>query len=92
MRTTLSPLAIEQDEEAVDLKVRRVAEEGRGDTNSLWIMSYFDEWDKTIEAYEKYSGGDGAAGEASYVCTVTRKALYPEKFKEWKAKREKEKD
>ena len=82
MRTTLSPLAIDQDEEAADLIVRRVGEEGRGDTNSLWIMSFFDEWDKMIEAYEKYSGGDGAAGEASYVWMVTRKALSPEKFKE----------
>lgn len=84
--------AIDQEETAVDFIVRKVAKEGRGDTNSLWIMSYFDEWDKTIEAYDKYSGGDGAAGEASYVWMVTRKALYPEKFREWKAEREKEKD
>jgi hypothetical protein len=43
MRTTLSPLAIDQNEEAVDLIIPRVAEEGRGDTNSLWIISYFEE-------------------------------------------------
>ncbi|MGI9244382.1 MAG: hypothetical protein ACR2RV_26520 [Verrucomicrobiales bacterium] len=84
--------AIDQDEGAVDFIVRRVAEEGRGDTNSLWIMSYFDEWEKTIEAYKTYSGGDGAAGEASYLWMQTRKHLFPEHYRNYVEEQKAEND
>ena len=84
--------AIDRDPKAVDFIVRRVAEEGRGDTNSLWMMSYFDEWEKTTAAHEKFGGGDGAAGEAAWLWMETRKALYPENYAKWVAKREQERE
>ncbi len=80
--------AIDGSEEAVDFIVRKVAEEGNGDTNSKWMLCYFDEWDRTLEAYHKYDGRDGAAAEASYMFVKQREYFFPENFeKYWKKKR-----
>ncbi len=79
--------ALNKNESAIDFIVEKVAEEGNGDTDSKWMLSYFDEWDRTLEIYSKFPGTDGAAAEANYMFVRQREHFFPENFKKfWKAK------
>lgn len=81
--------ALNRNEEAIDFMVKEVAREGNGDTDSKWMLCYFDEWDRTLEVYREYDGRDGAAAEASAMFGSQRKYFFPENFEKfWEKKHE----
>lgn len=78
--------AIDQTEASLDFITAVMKREGGGDTNSLLVISYMDEWDRTAEAFRNHRGGDGAAGEARGMFLGIRLYLYPEKYRQHRDK------
>lgn len=56
------------------------AREGAGDSNTLWALSFLDEWDRTLAAVKSQPAGDS---DAKYVFWRTRAQLYPENFRKF---------
>lgn len=75
--------AVNNNEVALDRILERRELEGQGsDSSAVVVLSYLDEWDRTIpEVIEHFANGaDGAAGSCLYSFWKRRKLLFPESF------------
>lgn len=71
--------ALDRNDAPLDYIISVMKEEGGGDTSSLFVISYMDEWDQTLSILKNWKG-DGAVGEAMSMFYVIRKFLYPGQF------------
>lgn len=81
--------ALDRKEEALDFIIDIMKKEGGGDTNSLLIISYMDEWEKSTGVLQNWRG-DGAVGEAMYCFHEIRKYLYPAQYQKYLEKNDSE--
>ncbi|MFT5906077.1 MAG: hypothetical protein ACI9E1_001682 [Cryomorphaceae bacterium] len=52
---------------------------------TIVVMSYMNEWERTIEAIEKHAEfADGAGGVSIAVFWMTRRELFPAEYKQYK--------
>ena len=78
--------ALDRNPEPLEFITEVMKEEGGGDTNSLLVIGYMDEWDRTAEAFRNFGGSDGAAAESKHLFHEKRKFLYPEKYEKYRGR------
>lgn len=67
---------------ALDHLLAQLATEDIGDdVDVILVLSFVDEWDRSIRAFRKhFVRTDGAGGTCKYFFTTTRKYLYPKQY------------
>lgn len=82
--------AVNGSEEALDHILEIHGKEDPGsDSDSVVTLSYLDEWDRTMKAYETHfaQGTDGAGGDAKYAFKLRREYLFPHHFRKYEKRK-----
>lgn len=78
---------VSSSEAALDHILAQLATEDIGaDVDTIVVLSFIDEWDRTVRAFRKhFVRTDGAGGTCKHFFQTTRKYLYPKKYEKMRA-------